>query len=73
MNLKDAISVVEQALEIARKAGVYTFADSAMIYSALGTLAQLKEAQVQAEAGKSGQPKLEEPKGEEAPKKKNEK
>lgn len=42
MTLKDAINVVEQALEIARKAGVYSFGDSAMIFSAMSVLSPLK-------------------------------
>lgn len=45
MTTVEAINVIEQALEIGRKAGAYTFRDSTLIFNALGVLSQLKEAE----------------------------
>ena len=58
MSVKEAINVVEQALDMARKAGIYSFGDSTAIYQALLTLVPLKEAKND-EAGDNNSPAVE--------------
>lgn len=44
MKTEDAIKVIEQALNVATKEGVYSLADANQILSALGVLHKLVEA-----------------------------
>jgi hypothetical protein len=43
MTITEALNVIDQALDMGRKAGVYTFGDAALIFNAMGVLSQLKD------------------------------